>query len=123
MSDEDEFDATPSAADPVARARKENAVELERRETEEFWKAVFASPVGRREVWQLLQSCHTFEERFACGPNGFPQPEATWFHAGEQSFGLRLYQKLMRLDRAGLGIMHDEYDSAFIKPPLRKKAK
>ena len=38
-------------------------------------------PRGRQEMWGLLQAAHAFEERFACGPNGFPQVEATWFHA------------------------------------------
>jgi hypothetical protein len=66
--------------------RKRTRSRAELKESEEFWQRVFADPVGRREVWRLLQAGHCFEERFACGPNGFPQTEATWFHAGEQAF-------------------------------------
>lgn len=85
-------------------------------EASEFWRQVLAHPVGRREIWALLESCHTFEERFACGPSGFPQPEATWFHAGEQAFGMRLYHSLIIHDRSGVFLMQDEYDTRFPKP-------
>lgn len=100
-----------------ARIRKENA------ESTVFWsRVVLSDPVGRREVWRLLQDAHTFETRFACGPNGFPQGDATWFHAGEQDFGLRLYQKLLALDPVLVMTMHKENDPRFM-PPRPKRAR
>lgn len=110
-----------NAADPtemrIAREKRDERMS----DAERFWRGVLADPVGRREVWGLLQSAHTFEERFACGPNGFPQPEATWFHAGEQSWGQRLYQRLQFLDREGTWLMLDEHDSRYARPAPAKR--
>ena len=108
-------DAQPNAADPKAvREQRRRAKRADDKATD-FWRRVFADPVGRREMWQLLDELHTFETRFACGPNGFPQVEATWFHAGEQNFGLRLYHSWLRLDHEGVRLMHTEHDPRFQK--------
>lgn len=102
------------AASPKQHENKRRRVAREKLEALEFWRGVFGSEVGRREIWALLLSAHTFEERFACGPNGFPQPEATWFQAGEQAFGQRLYQSWSRDHRAAVLLMHDENDARFV---------
>lgn len=113
---------TVDAARPVSVRRQREKANLAEENAQKFWQRVFADPVGRREMWNILQEAHTFNERFACGPNGFPQVEATFFHAGEQAFGLRLYQSWMLMDRAGVMLMHDEHDVRFIKPkPKRGK--
>ena len=101
------------AGDARVYRKRRKRLNLERENSQDFWKRVFADPVGRREMWGILCSAHAFEERFACGPSGFPQPEATWFHAGEQSFGLRLYQTWLLFDRNGVMMMHDEFDARF----------
>lgn len=100
---------------PKQRRKRELRGERESREARQFWTAALSDEAGRREIWKLLQAAHTFEERFACGPNGFPQVEATWFHAGEQAFGQRLYRMLSRIDRAGVLKMHDVHDPEFPK--------
>lgn len=82
---------------------------------EEFWRKVLADPVGRREVWGLLTAGHAFDTQFACGPNGFPQVEATWFKAGEQAFALRFYHTLCKIDHANVFLMHDEHDARFAR--------
>lgn len=41
-------------------------------------------------MYGLLRDCKAFDVQFACGPNGFPQPEATWFKAGESDWGRRI---------------------------------
>ena len=89
-------------------------------QSREFWASVFSSPIGRQEMWKLLTEAHTFDTRFACGPSGFPQPEATWFHAGEQNFGLSLYHKLLALSPPGVLQMHIECDSRFIPTKPRR---
>lgn len=123
--DDESEDLLPSEQpiDPVpqSRRRQESRIKREVREADAFWRGVFADPVGRREMWKLLDQLHPFEERFACGPNGFPQPEATWFHAGEQSFGNRLHQSWIRIDRAGVFLMHDEHDPRFVTAAPRQK--
>lgn len=93
-------------------------------ETVLFWRDMLKTPVGRRVLWELLNgSCHIFEERFACGPNGFPQPEATWFHAGERAIGDRIYRTLLRNDLEGVRLMHEEYDPQFSRSkPIRKRS-
>jgi hypothetical protein len=129
MADEDDMIeyAEPVVEGQASALQEPIEVKARRRSTEleakAFWKSVFADPVGRREIWGLLAQAHPFEERFACGPNGFPQTEATWFHAGEQALGLRIFQSLSIIDREGVFKMLDEYDPRFAsaKPTKRKR--
>lgn len=111
-----------NAIDPAAIKRAGDQAKREADEAEAFWAGVFRSAVGRREMWKLLQVTHAFEERFACGPNGFPQVEATWFHAGEQAVGQRLYQTWLRRDPITVAAMHAENDPNFAKPVKIRRA-
>ena len=88
----------------------------------EFWKGVFADPIGRSEMWAILASGHAFEERFATGPNGMPQPEASWCYAGEQRLAFRLYLSWMKLCPDGVQRMIAEHHAAFIEKPKPKRA-
>lgn len=101
------------AASPSAIKEKGRRLSREQREALDFWRGIFSTPIGRREMWKLLTEAHTFEERFACGPNGFPQPEATWFQAGEQALGQRMYRSWARDHRVEVLLMHDENDKSF----------
>jgi hypothetical protein len=103
--------------------KKLNAIEIRRLEAQQFWSWALESPIGRRELWGILQEAHVFGEHFACGPNGFPQPEATWFHAGEQSLGMRLFLSWQVLSPEGVLKMLQEHDSRYRKPapPQRKR--
>lgn len=101
------------ASDRKAVRRKQNKTKFAAQEAARFWRSVFASEVGRREMWGILQATHAFETRFACGPSGVPQTEATWFHAGQQEIGQRLYHSWMRMDYAGVFQMLVEHDSNF----------
>jgi len=114
---------TVDAANPsMVRGRKKKA-ELERLQGEEFWKRVLSDPIGRREVWNLLQTCHTFEVKFGVGPNGFPNAEASFFHQGEQAIGQRFYQSLSIIDRAAVFKMHDEHDPRYARPVPQRSIK
>ena len=102
------------AGEPSAVKKRETKAQLARRRADEWWRKVMADPIGRREVWGIIQTeCHAFDDRFACGPGGFPQPEATWFEAGKQSFGLRLYQTLLARDPMNTLAMMHENDPRF----------
>lgn len=96
--DQDQHEPLPSgeptvdAGSPRAVRKRLNKLQILAIEEERFWQGVFADPVGRRCMWKLLSEGHPFETKFACGPNGSPQAEATWFHAGEQHLTLRMYQ-------------------------------
>lgn len=118
VPEQDELERKPvpvadNAADPKAIRRRRLRKEVQEQDIAKFWRGVLGDPIGRQEIWRHLQDAHAFEERFACGPNGFPQPEATWFHAGEQAFGQRFYQKLLGLDPLAVRQMHAEHDPRF----------
>ena len=126
LTDEIEDDApTEDSTDARAYARKLSKIEQDKAEAKLFWKQALAHPIGRREIWRILDAAHPFETKFACGPNGFPNEQATWFHAGQQEFGLRLYHSLLLLNREGVLLMQDENDSRFAKPapPKAKRGK
>jgi hypothetical protein len=92
-------------------------------EASRFWRRVLSDPVGRRELFKILASGHAFEERFACGPTGVPQSEATWFQAGEQSFAFNLYRSWKRMDPVGVLRMELENDPLMRPPPKRRRRK
>lgn len=121
MSDDPEYPLPPqpaeqsgavNAADPVAIKRARRRVKKSDDEAGDFWREVFSTPVGRREMWGILDNGGAFSERFATGPNGFPQPEATWCQAGEQRFAFRLYLSWMRLCPDGVALMLGENHKA-----------
>jgi hypothetical protein len=120
---EDRPAETVNLSDPKSVRRARDKQKREQQETDSFWRAVFADKIGRRVMWGLIRNdCHGFSPPFACGPNGFPQPEATWFQAGQYSLGQRLYQRWMKAVPEGLKLMHAENDPAFIvaKPQRRQ---
>lgn len=112
-----------NAADPAQIAARSQKQRETKNDAAKFWNSVFATANGRREMWNILQESHAFEVRFACGPNGFPQPEATFFNAGESAFGLRLYQSWLLMEPEGVRAMHIENDSKWAKPKRAPKRK
>lgn len=125
--DDDELEPLPSDQPTVDAAsvrtlrKRITKRELRQRESDGFWRLVLGSTVGRRELWGLLAAAHTFDTVFACGPTGFPQSEATWFKAGEQQFGLRLYQSWLRLSPELVALMHAENDVRFAQPKSKRE--
>ena len=118
-SDDAQPDTGPvDAADPVAHRKRLTKAALRHREIERFWQRVFDDPVGRAEMWGILQQAGTFEDRFGVGPNGFPQPEQSWFHMGARSLGLRLFLSWGALARNGVMMMQDEHDPRFTRPKM-----
>ena len=117
MSEDDFGSFAPNAADEGEIKKAVAKQRREARKVQRFWSAVLASPVGRAEVWRLLDEMGTFRTEFACGPTGFPDPNATFFKLGQSTYGMRLYQDLMVWDRAGVGKMHDQCDPRFEKRP------
>ena len=115
-----------NAAEPASLRKARARASLRKEEASDFWRRALGSEVGRRELWGVLASAHAFDERFACGPNGFPQPEATWFEAGQQALGFRLYLSWLRLAPEGVGLMMAENHPALAdpkrRPPSRKPA-
>ncbi len=124
MSDEDDLDQEPieteelpqfDAGDPAAVGKRKRKLDIQVKESERFWDYIFSLKVGRREMFKLLRDCHAFEDKFACGPNGFPQPDATWFHAGEASWGQRVSQTWLVNHTTEYALMLKENDPRFAK--------
>lgn len=114
----------PNAADPVRIARARQRADFEADQRAEFWRGILSTEIGRMVMWEVLIGMHTFEERFAISPSGFPQPEATWFQAGEKAAGWRLYDALRKAAFEEVHQMHLEWDSYFVemKKKTRKKS-
>ena len=123
MSDEDERDpldkldgpaqgGEPNAS-PSAYNKRLSRIEKADEEERAVWRNIMGDPIARRVIWSFLQDLHFEETRFACGPNGFPQSEATWFHAGMQEGGRLLHRRLERNCRELVWAMHDEHDPYF----------
>lgn len=113
---------TVDLTDPTKYRRSRDKVKREAQEEESFWRSVFNDKIGRRVMWQLLRDdCHGFSPPFACGPNGFPQPEATWFQAGQYAIGQRLYQRWRHAVREGVTLMEDENDPRFMPPKAERR--
>lgn len=115
-------DQQPSAADPELTAKQQREQRSYGAKREAFWRAVLADPVGRQELWAIIGiEAHAFETKFGCGPNGFPQTEATWAAYGEQMLGQRLFQTLQQIDFEGAFAMLCENDGRFKKPAKGKR--
>lgn len=110
----------PNAASPrgIRRQirRKETADEKSRR----FWETMLADPVGRTEVWGLLEAAGWRAQAFEVTPTGFPSVEATWFKAGQREYGLWLYHKLSAIAPDGVRLMIEEHDPRFVKPKAKR---
>lgn len=127
MTPDEEDDPTP-AEERTVDAGSEAGVRRQRRrqkdaadEERDFWRAVFATPVGRREIWKILQEdMHAFDTRFGVGPAGTPDSNATWYHRGQQDMGLRFYHRWMAIDPAAVIQMHVENDPRFAQPRRRR---
>lgn len=123
MSDEDHTQPAPDdaepqffdAGDPAQVEGRRRSKKLQERDSERFWNAVFQTELGRREMYGLLRDAKAFEVRFACGPNGFPQPEATWFQAGESEWGRRMADTWMARHPEEYLLMLRENDPRFQK--------
>lgn len=99
-----------NAADPKSIAKKRLKAKDRSRIRREWWAAALSTPAGRAEIWGLLIRAGTFDNPFQCGPNGFPQPDATIFVLGAAKFGLELYHALIRFDPEAVILMHNEND-------------
>lgn len=110
-------DASDPAEHETKRRRQRRAGEL----GVEFWRRCLADPVGRRELWALLNDAHTFTPMFMASPVGFPDPLATWYSAGQTNLGQRLYLSWQKIAPDLVMLMHAEHDPRFAAPPRRRR--
>lgn len=109
-------DEMPNAADPEQlkkkRRRKISAEERRR----EFWERVFADADGRAQMWEILRESGWSKVDFGTGPNGFPQPEQSWFNQGAKHLGDRLFRTWLHLCPEGTLLMLREHCPEFHDP-------
>ena len=113
----------PEAVNSRKHERKESRIRREQQEADQFWKSVYDSEVGRREMWRLIagpDGAHAFETRFPVGPSGVPDANAAWHAKGEQDFGLRLYHACLKRNPQSVALMHQENDHRFVETIRRK---
>jgi hypothetical protein len=127
LSDDDDtapdFDERLPEPDDVGERRrverKKAKAEREREEEIGFWRDCLATPIGRRAFYKLFEQSGLWEQPFACGPNGFPQPEATWFRGGERALAKRIHDFLQQIDHGAVYDLLCENHPAFATAPRR----
>jgi hypothetical protein len=121
--DDDEPEQAPSAVDRESHRRIRNRAKRAAAEGKEWWIRAFSSTIGRRELYQILDSAGLFRERFAVSPTGFPDHLATFAYAGEQRLASRLYLSWLKLCPEGVNKMLAENHSALAEPVRRPRQK
>ena len=108
---------TPTVDAGTRKGVRKQVISKARREKQatEFWQAMFSTPVGRREMWTILNDLHPFETMYGISPGGFPDPTATAAHMAVQQHGLGLFLKWQNRDPEGIRIMLLENDPRFAK--------
>ncbi len=112
-----------TSATGTTTVRRQRVKQLtEQEHAREFWSRSLRDPIGGKIIFTMLRDLHAFEdERFACGPNGFPQPDATEYQRGQRDFALRFYRTLVCYDREAVFALHDQLDPFFAKPKTARK--
>jgi hypothetical protein len=116
---------TRNLEDVASERKRRKQIDNDAAQASKFWRDTFSTTVGRREMWKLLTAAqpdgNPFVPPFACGPSGFPQPEATWFRAGQYALGQHFYQTWLQHAREGVLAMLDEHDPRFVQQAAKRK--
>lgn len=115
--------------DPYKLAPEDRAAEIKRRseaakrrwesrEAQRWWQRTLSDPVGRAEIWRILDELDSFRTHFPVAPAGVPDKYAVWFKHGRSTYGFELHQHLMVAARDQVMTMHDEHDPRFAKDAL-----
>lgn len=79
-----------------------------------FWRTVFSTEAGRREMYKLLDRTGAFGVIHRSSPNGSPAPLATEYYNGQRDLGLAFFLEWTLRDRAAVFLMLDENDPKFM---------
>lgn len=101
----------PAAAATTEQVdEQQDATRISAREEAQFWRMVLTDRIGKRVLFDLLTMLKAFESSpFSATPIGFPDPQATFFHAGQIEQGRAVYQKLAIMARKELFELQDEF--------------
>jgi hypothetical protein len=113
-------DEIANAADEKGIRRQKTKSTRAKNEAAEFWKLVFESPVGRREMWGILQNGDAFGERYKVAADGSYDPVLAARHAGEQALAFRLYLTWMKFAPGSVALMVQENDPQMVAQKRRR---
>lgn len=115
----DEYESTaeplPSAVDPETPKRHRTRAKREEIEARAFWRSVFESDVGRREMWRLLSKLHPFTFEFGRTAAGTEHERITWMHMAEQIVGQAIFLEWQARHPELVLQMQREHDPRFPK--------
>lgn len=109
-SDLSDKDVQRSAVDPDGVRKIRNKKKRSEAERAEFWRGVFSSEIGRREMWAFLEQLHPFNSMFGTTPAGGSDERATWMHLAEQLAGQEIYQRWFGMEPDLVTLMRQEND-------------
>ncbi len=104
-----------SAVDPNRIRRKKQKLLSADQQSDAFWGRVFADPVGRREMWTLLNKLHPFDVQMGLTPVGFTDERRTWMELAVQLSGQQIYQDWFTRFPEEVSLMRSENDPRFQK--------
>lgn len=105
---------TVNVADPTSTKRGRRRARREEDRRTHFWQTVFSDPLGRREMWTLLNEGGAFEQRFGHTPNGMPVPEETQRQEGEHRLAFKFYLWWLGMAPEGVALMLSENHPALV---------
>jgi hypothetical protein len=109
----------PDRGEEIRRRQIAAERRLKENEGKRFWDRCLADPVGRKEIWALLNDrLNAFRTEFPFSPAGLPDQFAVWFKHGRSTAGFEFAQYLQMCSRDGFREMQDEYDPRFQPEPL-----
>ena len=119
MADDDDVPtadnpAAASAVDLPDQRRRRRKKESEAEKGARFWREIFETEIGRREMWAILAAVKWESDDFTVTAVGFPDPNATWFNAGRHSYARHLFMSWLRVAPEGVMKMLSEHDPRFM---------
>lgn len=117
MSDEYHYLLPEEQADELRRRAEAAKRRWKQGEVKRFWQRILADPVGRAEVWRLLDEMGAFRTDFRFSPGGQTDERATWFAHGRSTYGFEFYQQLMVVAPEAIMEMHRQCDPRFAPEP------
>ena len=126
-SDDDIFPSLEDIFTEEKKSKRSNSGRLTKKQIQidelnamNWWQRAMSDPVGRLEIWKIINNkCGAFSTIFGVSPAGQPQTEASWFHAGEKSVGLKLYHEIMSNCPKEILLMHYENDPRFVGKDIK----
>lgn len=108
-------DAQRSAVDTDGNRKIRNRQKREEAERAAFWRTVFSTEIGRREMWCFIERLHPFNAKLGTSPAGTSDERVTWMHLAEQLVGQEIFQEWWGREPELVMLMRQENDPRHLK--------